>query len=285
QGLSDLPQLQFPLFVAFVLVYTTIVLSNLVIFVSVICCSHLHTPMYMFLCNLSVLDISYTSTILPKLLVMLFTQCKTISFVECMIQVYFFMFFVCTEVLVLSAMAYDRYIAICFPLSYFHFMSPNHCTTLIVAVWIIGLIEPLLHTVFICNSTYCSSHHIDHFFCDVSPLMKLSCSYTLIIEIWTYILGFLIGICMFTFIVISYVFIISAILNIKSAGGRHKAFSTCASHMTCVIIFYGTMFCLYIKPTSMYSPRQDKFYALLYVILIPLLNPLIYTLKNKDFKQ
>ncbi|XP_063289861.1 olfactory receptor 5AR1-like [Pelobates fuscus] len=239
--------------------------------------------MYIFLCNLSFIDISYTSTILPKLLDMVLTQCKTISFLECFIQVYFFMSFACTEFLLLAAMAYDRYVAICHPLRYSILMSPKRCAYLLLAVWIAGFLDPVIHTSFIVNLSFCSSYNIDHFYCDVSPLLTITCSDTFTISIWNYINGTLIGISSFTYTLVSYVFIITAILNIQSAGGRRKAFSTCASHMTSVIIFYGTMISMYIRPTSTYSPQQDKFFALLYVVCIPMLNPLIYTLKNKDF--
>ncbi|XP_063289848.1 olfactory receptor 5AR1-like [Pelobates fuscus] len=285
EGFSDLPQLQFPLFLTFLSLYLIISFTNLTVFSSIILYSHLHTPMYIFLCNLSVIDMSFSSTILPKLLAMVFTQHKTISFLGCMIQMYFFMAFTCTELFLLAAMAYDRYVAICHPLHYCVLMSPNLCSQLVIEVWIGGFLEPIMHTVLIANLSYCSSHHIDHFFCDISPLLKLSCSDTFIIEIWTYIFGTLIAMSTFIFTFISYVFIISTILNIQTATGRHKAFSTCVSHMTCVIVFYGSIICLYIRPTSTYSPGQDKFFALLYAILIPVLNPPIYTLKNKDFKR
>ncbi|XP_063289859.1 olfactory receptor 5AR1-like [Pelobates fuscus] len=283
QGFTDLSELQFPVFMFFLFIYLIIVLSNVTVFASIALNSHLHTPMYIFLCNLSVIDIAYTSTILPKLLAMLFTQCKTISFLECFIQVYFFIAFACTEVLLLAAMAYDRYIAICHPLRYSILMSQQRCAHLATAVWITSLFDPVIHTSLITNLSFCSSHNIDHFFCDATPLLKITCSDTFTIEIWTYINGTLLVISALIFTLVSYVFIITAILNIQSAVGRQKAFSTCASHMTCVIIFYGTIISVYIRPTSTYSPQQDKFFALLYVVCIPMLNPIIYTLKNKDF--
>ncbi|XP_063289856.1 olfactory receptor 5AR1-like [Pelobates fuscus] len=285
KGFSDLPELQFPIFITFVSVYLFIIFSNLIVFTSIVLFSHLHTPMYIFLCNLSVIDISYTSTILPKLLAMLLTQCKTISFLECFIQVYFFISFTVAEVLLLAAMAYDRYVAICHPLHYLILMSSKHCAQLVLAVWILGLLVPVAHTILIANFSYCCSHHIDHFFCDVTPLLKLTCSDTFPVELCTYINGTLVSVSAFILTLISYVFIISTILNIQSASGRHKAFSTCSSHITCVIIFYGTLISLYMRPASMYSPEQDKFFALLYSILIPMMNPLLYTLKNKDFKD
>ncbi|CAH2322340.1 olfactory receptor 1019-like, partial [Pelobates cultripes] len=188
-------------------------------------------------------------------------------------------------ILLLAAMAYDRYVAICHPLHYSILMSPKHCARLVLAVWVMGLLDPVAHTVLIAHFSYCRSHQIDHFFCDLTPLLKLTCSDTFIIEICTYIDGTLFTASAFILTLISYVFIISTILNIQSASGRHKAFSTCSSHITCVIIFYGTIISMYMRPTSMYSPRQDKFFALIYSILIPMLNPLLYTLKNKDFNN
>ncbi|KAM4702780.1 olfactory receptor 1G1-like [Rhinophrynus dorsalis] len=238
--------------------------------------------MYVFLSNLSLLDISYTSNIVPKLLDILLTQHKIISFTGCMIQVYFFMTFVCTEFFLLAVMAYDRFVAISNPLHYSLIMNSKQCTLFVTAVWIIGLLDSVAHTIFISNLCFCSSHDIDHFFCDLTPLLKLTCSDTSSVEILTYINGTLLWLTTFAPTLVSYVFIICTILKIQSSGGRHKAFSTCASHLICVIIFYGTLSCLYMRPTSTYSLKQDKFYALLYIILIPLLNPFIYTLKNKD---
>ncbi|CAH2322336.1 olfactory receptor 1019-like, partial [Pelobates cultripes] len=282
---SDSPELQFPIFITFLSVYLIIVFSNLIIFVTIVLFSPLHTPMYIFLCNLSVIDILYTSTILPKLLAMLLTQCKTISFLECFMQIYFFLSFAGAEVLLLAAMSYDRYVAICHSLHYLILMSPKLCARLVFAVWVLGLLDPVAFMVLIANFSYCHSHHIDHFFCDITPLLKLTCSDTFPVELCIYIYGTVLGVSAFTLTLISYVFIISTILNIQSASGRNKAFSTCTSHITCVIIFYGTMISLYMRPASTYSPQQDKFFALLYIILIPMMNPLLYTLKNKDFKN
>uniref|UniRef100_A0A8C5M9Y8 Olfactory receptor n=1 Tax=Leptobrachium leishanense TaxID=445787 RepID=A0A8C5M9Y8_9ANUR len=285
EGFTESPQLRYPLFILFLSLYLVIILSNLTIFISIISNSHLHSPMYIFLCNLSVLDISYTSTVLPKLLIMIFTQHKVISFVECVAQLYFFFTFASIEFFLLAVMAYDRYVAICRPLYYSLLMSPMCCLRLTLATWIGGLCNPVVHVVLIANLSFCSSHDIDHFFCDVIPLLKLSCSDTFPIEIWTYIFGTILGGGAFMLTLLSYVFIIHTIVNMQSATGRLKTFSTCASHLTCVIIFYGTMICLNIRPAAAYSPDKDKFFALLYIVLIPMLNPLIYTLKNKDFKN
>ncbi|KAM5141291.1 olfactory receptor 5AR1-like [Mantella aurantiaca] len=241
--------------------------------------------MYIFLCNLSVIDISFTSTILPNLLVMLYSQHKTISQVRCIVQMYFFLTFACCEMILLAVMAYDRYVAICHPLQYSLLMNPRKCAYMLSCVWIAAVIEPVVFTMFVANLSFCSSNHIDHFYCDVSPLLKLSCSDTAHVNLTTYIFGVLVGSSTFMLTFVSYVFIISNILRIQSVSGRYKTFSTCASHLTCVALFYGTTLSLYMRPTSMYSPMHDKFFALLYIILIPMLNPIIYTLKNEQFKD
>ncbi|KAM4702787.1 olfactory receptor 1C1-like [Rhinophrynus dorsalis] len=241
--------------------------------------------MYIFLSNLSFLDISYTSTILPRLLYMQLTIDKTISFTRCMIQLYFFMSFASIEFFLLAVMAYDRFVAICHPLHYTLLMSLNQCAKFISAVWMIGFLDPIGTTVFLASLSFCSSHNIEHFFCDFAPLLKLTCSDTSGMDILTYINGTLLGLNAFLLTLVSYVFIIYTILKIQSSEGRQKAFSTCASHLTCVIIFYGTILIMYVRPTSMYTPKQDKFFALLYIILIPLVNPVIYTLKNREFKN
>ncbi|KAM5141292.1 olfactory receptor 5V1-like [Mantella aurantiaca] len=240
--------------------------------------------MYIFLGNLSVIDICSTSNILPKLVSMLSSQQKTITFQECMTQMYFFIFFTCTEFLLLAVMAYDRYVAICHPLHYSLYMNLKHCTLYLIGVWTASALEPVIHCIFIANLSFCSSRQINHFFCDISPMLKLSCSNTLHVEIATYVLGAIVGVSAFTLTLFSYVFIIYTIVNIQSADGRRKAFLTCASHLTSVIIFYGSSLSLHVRPMSTYSPIEDKFFSLLYIILIPLANPLIYTLKNKQFK-
>ncbi|XP_075034362.1 olfactory receptor 5AR1-like [Mixophyes fleayi] len=285
QCFSDNSQNQIPLFITFLLIYLNIVLGNIAVFTCITLDSQLHTPMYIFLSNLSVLDIFSTSNILPKLLSMLFTQHKTISFNGCMTQLYFFIYFTCTEFFLLAVMAYDRYVAICHPLHYSLLMSVKHCALFLVAVWTAAALEPVLHTFFLAKLSFCSSLQVDHFFCDISPLLKLSCSDTLHVEIATYVLGAIVGLSAFTLTSSSYVFIIIAILNMQSADGRRKAFLTCASHLISVVLFYGTSLSLHVRPTSTYSPMQDTFFSLLYIILIPVLNPLIYTMKNKQFKN
>ncbi|KAM4637009.1 olfactory receptor 5AR1-like [Discoglossus pictus] len=247
--------------------------------------SHLHTPMYIFLMNLSVIDISISSTILPNVLRALYTQQKHISFASCIAQMYVFSSLICTEILLLSAMAYDRYVAICHPLHYVFLMSLRHCAASITTSWMTGLFVLTGHPLLISRLSFCSSHLIEHFYCDFTPLIKLSCSDKFTVELLTYIEGTVLGFMSFLLILISYIFIICTILNIQSVEGRHKAFSTCTSHLTCVIIFYVTIICLHLRPTSSYSPTLDKYFSLINVVLIPMLNPVIYSLKNKEVKH
>ncbi|CAI9621026.1 unnamed protein product, partial [Staurois parvus] len=283
QCFCNLPQLQIPLFLIFTTIYADIVFGNIVVLIAIIFDAHLHTPMYIFLSNLSVLDICYTSAILPKLLAMLYTQYKAIPLVSCIVQMYFFLTFACCEMILLAVMGYDRYVAICHPLQYCSIMNPRQCAYMLCCVWITSLLEPVVFIMFVANLSFCSSNNIDHFYCDVSPLLKLSCSDTTRggLTIWK------LGQCPRARVhtLVSYVFIIVNILKIHSVHGRYKTFSTCASHLSCVALFYVTTLSLYMRPTSMYTPMYDKFFSLLYIILIPMLNPVIYTLKNKQFRN
>ncbi|KAM4636996.1 olfactory receptor 6F1-like [Discoglossus pictus] len=265
--------------------YVAIFFGNITIFAAISQDSHLHTPMYIFLMNLSALDISLSSTALPNVLRALFTQQKHISFPSCIAQMYVFVSLLCTEIFLLSAMAYDRYVAICHPLHYDFLMSLRHCAASIATSWTLGFLAPTVHTVLISGFSFCASHVIEHFYCDVTPLLKLSCSDTSIVELLTNIEGILVALMSFLLTLISYIFIICTILNIRSVEGRQKAFSTCTSHLTCVIIFYITSICLHMRPTSDYSPTLDKYFSLINVILIPMLNPVIYSLKNKEVKH
>uniref|UniRef100_A0A803KDB7 Olfactory receptor n=1 Tax=Xenopus tropicalis TaxID=8364 RepID=A0A803KDB7_XENTR len=280
QGFSDTPELQISLFVLILGIYLIILLGNLIIFLVISCNPHLHTPMYIFLLNLSLIDISSTSNILPNLLHILLTQQNNISFLGCMAQMYVFASLVGSEYFLLMAMAYDRYVAICDPLHYIARMSRKHCAGLITAAFTVGFGATVGFFVLISKLSYCASRLINHFFCDMAPLLKLSCSSTFSVELLIYIEGTLLTFNSFLLTLTSYIFIISAILKIQSSEGRQKAFSTCASHLACVITLYGTAFCL---PTTSYSLKRDKYFSLLYIALGPVLNPLIYTLKNKEF--
>ncbi|OCT71415.1 olfactory receptor 8H1 [Xenopus laevis] len=285
QGFSDTPELEISLFVLILGIYFIILLGNLIIFLVISWSPHLHTPMYLFLQNLSIIDISSTSNILPNLLHILLTQQNDISFLGCMTQMYVFTSLAGSEYFLLTAMAYDRYVAICDPLHYIARMSRKHCVWLITAAFTVGFTNTIGHVVLLSNLSYCASHLINHFFCDITPLLKLSCSSTFSMELFIYIVGTLLFLNSFLLILISYIFIISAIWKIQSSEGQQKAFSTCASHLTCVITLYVTVICLYMRPTKAYSLERDKYFSLLYIVLGPVLNPLIYTLKNREFQS
>ncbi|XP_069835132.1 olfactory receptor 5AR1-like isoform X2 [Dendropsophus ebraccatus] len=282
-GLSEIPELQLPIFITILLLYVLIIFGNVTVIAVIGGNTHLHSPMYNLLLNLSLIDVAYTSNILPKLLTILLAKQKVISFVACMVQLYFFIALASIEVIILAAMGYDRYVAICRPLHYSSLMSQKHCSMFATSAWVIGFLDPTGHICLVSKLSFCASHHINHFFCDLAPLLKISCSDTYKVEMFNYIVGSLLTLSTFLLTLISYVFIILTILNIKSAKGRYKAFSTCSSHLTCISIFYGTIICLYMRPASSYYPQQDKFFGLLYIVLVPLLNPIIYSLKNKDF--
>ncbi|OCT69816.1 olfactory receptor 8H2 [Xenopus laevis] len=285
QGFSDITEFQISLFVLILIIYLFTLLGNLITFLVISWNPHLQTPMYIFLQNLSIIDISLTTTILPNLLHILFTQQNKISFLGCMNQMYVFASLASSEYFLLTAMSYDRYVAICDPLHYITRMSRKHCVWLITASYTVGFVDPVSIVVPISKMSYCASHLIDHFFCDVTPLLTLSCSSTFIVELLMYIEGTLLTFNSFLLTLTSYIFIISAILKIQSSEGRQKAFSTCASHLTCVIALYLTAICLYVRPSKSYSPERDKYFSLLYIVLGPVLNPLIYTLKNREFKS
>ncbi|XP_029437813.1 olfactory receptor 1009-like [Rhinatrema bivittatum] len=284
-GFPEFPELQIPIFFLFLLIYLIILMGNLTIIALTCLDPRLHTPMYFFLSNLSFLDISYTSVTLPKLLDICVRKHQKISAAGCFTQAYFFIFSVCEEFLLLTIMAYDRYVAVCHPLRYAVIMNKRLCVLMAMGTCMFSFLEPVTHTVIFSHFSYCRSNEINHFFCDLSALLKLSCSSTSIIDLFSYVLAVLVMLPCFTLTLTSYVYIISAILRIRSVEGRHKAFSTCSSHLTVVILFYVTLTSLYIKPTSMQSVDQNKLIALLYNVLIPVVNPIIYTLKNKEVKE
>ncbi|XP_030044256.1 olfactory receptor 151-like [Microcaecilia unicolor] len=283
-GFSEFQELQIPLFLLFLLIYLIILMGNLTI-ITVTCLDpQLHTPMYFFLCNLSLIDICSTSVSIPKLLDIFLRKTQRISVKGCFTQMYFFLCFGCVEVLIISVMAYDRYVAICHPLYYTVIMNQRVCVLMAIGSWISGIMEPMTHTVLVSYISYCRSNVINHFFCDVSALLKLSCSSTSTIESATYIFAVFVELPCFITTLLSYVYIISTILRIRSTEGRCKAFSTCSSHLTVVILFYGTTMCLYMRPTSLQSLDQNKLFAVLYNVLIPMFNPIIYSLRNTEVK-
>ncbi|KAG8449765.1 hypothetical protein GDO86_016425 [Hymenochirus boettgeri] len=283
-GFTVLPELQFTVFFLFLLIYLLTLTGNLLIIICVFLDRLLQKPMYFFLQSLSLLDISYSTVIQPKFLSILQTGNGIISFVNCITQLYFFMSLTCTEFILLTAMAYDRFVAICNPLHYPLIMNKKACFLIVTFCWVAGFLDPLAHTIAISQLPFCMAHLIDHFYCDYSVLLKLSCVKTMLIEVMSLLFGSIVGFSTFSLTLISYIYIFSTIWKIPSAGGRHKTFSTCVSHLTVVILFYGTVLIMYMRPTSQYSSSIGKSFSLLYTILIPICNPLIYTLRNKDVK-
>ncbi|KAM9323912.1 olfactory receptor 8G1-like [Gastrophryne carolinensis] len=284
-GISETPELQFPIFILVLFLYLATILGNLTILLLVSMDSHLNTPMYFFLGNLSVLDISSTTVTLHKTLVAFMAKNKIVSSGECMAHVYFFMALECTELLILAAMSYDRYMAICKPLHYHRVMNQKVCVLLATVCWILGFVEVIPHTRIIANFTCYTSRVVNHFFCDVLPLMKLTCSDVSLLRLWILTEGaFVSGVIPLLITIIPYVFIILAILKIRSNNGRRKTFYTCSSHLTVVIGLYVTLYCLYLSPASEENLTSHKLFSLFNTAAVPLLNPLIYSLRNKDVK-
>ncbi|XP_062972940.1 olfactory receptor 5AP2-like [Elgaria multicarinata webbii] len=284
-GFMDHPELQVPLFILFLVIYITTLVGNIGIILLTLVDAQLHTPMYFFLRNLSVIDIGYSTAIAPMLLTTFVAENASISFTGCTVQFFFFCLFVTTEGCLLAVMAYDRYTAICNPLLYFAVMSNKLCIILVVVAYACGFASSTVHTIFIFSLSFCSSNVINHFFCDVPPMLKLSCSDTHVTHTVHFILSTAIALTTFLIILVSYVAIGFAILQIHSVQGRFKAFSTCASHLTAVTIFFGTIIFMYIRPSSSSPMQQDKIVSVFYTLLISFLNPLIYSLRNKDVKN
>ncbi|XP_073516783.1 olfactory receptor 1L4-like [Phyllobates terribilis] len=247
--------------------------------------SHLHTPMYLLLCNLSIVDICYTTVIIPKLLEMLLSGKNSMSFRQCFTQLYFFFWTGSTEDLLLFAMAYDRYVAICNPLRYQLVLSWNTCILMITSIWFGGCLNGFFLLLSFTGLSFCRSDTIQHFFCDSKALTKISCSGTSVFSIVMYIEFVLFGLCPFVCTVASYVKIINIILCIKSMDGRKKAFSTCTSHLTVLLIYYVTVAVVIVMPESQYADLLEQVFTVLYATVAPMVNPLIYSLRNKDVKK
>nr|XP_020856277.1 LOW QUALITY PROTEIN: olfactory receptor 8D1-like [Phascolarctos cinereus] len=284
EGLTDRSELQPLLFILFLGIYVVTVVGNLGMILLIAISPQLQSPMYYFLSNLSFVDLCYSSAITPKLLVN-FTGDKTISYIECMTQLFFFCFFVVSESFMLTAMAYDRYVAICSPLLYNVIMSPRVCSFLVTGVYTMGISVALVHTSCMARLSFCGPNVIKHYFCDIIPLLKLSCSSTYLNELLVLVIATFNVFSTTAAIFISYAFILTSILCIQSAEGRSKAFSTCSSHLAAVAIFYGTIIFMYLKPPSSSSMTQEKVASVFYTTVIPMLNPLIYSLRNKDVKD
>ncbi|NXG49175.1 OR6B1 protein, partial [Psilopogon haemacephalus] len=284
-GFPTIRELQVPLFVLFLIVYLLTVLENMVI-ISLIRSNHqLHKPMYFFLGHLSFVEAWYISVIVPKLLVNFLVKNKSISFTGCMAQLYFFIALFCTECSLLAVMAYDRYVAICSPLHYTVIMNHRLCVQLAMGSWLLGFLISVLKVFFISQVSFCGPNVINHFYCDISPLLNLSCTGQLTAEMVDFVLALLILLIPLSVIIISYMYIIHTILCIPKGQNRKKAFSTCASHLTVVIIFFSATLFTYARPKSIHSLDINKLISIIYTVVTPMLNPLIYCLRNQEVKD
>ncbi|XP_007954898.1 olfactory receptor 5L1-like [Orycteropus afer afer] len=284
-GLSGIPELRVFLFLFFLLIYSITVFGNLGMIVVIQLSSQLHTPMYFFLSHLSFVDFCYSTIIVPKMLDNIISKHKPTSFVGCIIQFYLFCTCVVTEVILLAVMAYDRFVAICKPLLYMVIMSQKFCVELVSGCYLCGAVCSLIHTCLTLEIPSYRSNVINHFFCDLPPLLSLACSDVSMNKLLLYIVASFNEISTMVIIFTSYLFILITILRMRSAEGRLKAFSTCASHLTAIIVFHGTILFIYCRPSSGNSLDTDKIATVFYTIVIPMLNPLIYSLRNKDVKE
>ncbi|XP_067386623.1 olfactory receptor 10C1-like [Emydura macquarii macquarii] len=283
-GFSDHPDMNSILFEIFLFIYIVTVLGNILIIIAINVVPTRHTPMYFFLRNLSYLDICYTSVTLPKMLANLLSENKTMCFVGCAVQMYFFLFFGVTEFCLLASMAYDRYRAICNPLHYTAIMNKRTCIQLTGGSSLCGTLVALRHN-FVFTLPFCGSNEINHFFCEIQLVLKLVCGDTYWIELQIIVGAAFILMLPFMLILVSYICIISTILKIRSAKGRHRAFSTCSSHLIMVTLFYMMAHIMYLHPKSSLSPDMNKLFSLFYSVVTPILTPIIYSLRNKEVKD
>ncbi|XP_039704599.1 olfactory receptor 1361-like [Pteropus medius] len=283
-GLSSQPERQELIFWLFLVMYLVGVAGNLLIILAIGSDSHLHTPMYFFLSNLSLVDFCFISTTVPQMLVNIQMQTQSISYGGCLAQIYFCILLANMDNFLLMAMSYDRYVAICHPLHYSTMMSMQTSALMLGSSWLIAGFHALLHTLLMAQLEFCASNIIPYFFCDLVPLLQLSCSNTQLNQLMILLVGGLIVLIPFLGILISYIHIMSAVLKVPSARGKQKAFSTCGSHLTIVILFYGTIIGVYLNPSSSNSTDKDSLASVMYMVVTPMLNPFIYCLRNKDMK-
>ncbi|KAB0339157.1 hypothetical protein FD754_024090 [Muntiacus muntjak] len=284
-GFSSDPTTNRTLFSAFLLLYLSSVLGNGLIITLVCLDMHLHTPMYFFLCILSLLDMSCVTTTVPQMLVHLLSQSQTISFAGCWLQMYIFGAVGLTECILFVVMAFDRYVAICYPLRYTVILSWGLCTQLSAGTWACGFFFSLIHTLFTMRLPYCGPNRVNHYFCEGPSVRNLACMDTYVIEMVDLIISVFMVVAPLSLIVASYIRIAQAILKFKSMQARCKAFSTCASHLTVITFFYAPATYLYMRPNASYSPEQDKQVSLFYNVFTALLNPVVYSLRNEDMKR
>ncbi|KAM4857069.1 olfactory receptor 7G2-like [Urocitellus parryii] len=284
-GLTDDPALQPFIFSLFLSMYLVTILGNLLIILAVSSDSHLHTPMYFFLCSLSINDISLSTTIIPKMLVNILRQDQSISYKGCLSQVCFVIVFVGMENCLLAVMAYDRYVAICHPLRYTVLMNSCLCVLLVLVSFSISTVDALMHSLMVLRLSFCSDLEMPHFFCELAQVIKLACSDTFIENILIYITFCIFAGIPVSGIIFSYIYIVSSVLRIPSSEGKHKAFSTCGSHLCVVSLFYGTAFGVYVSSAVTDSPRNSAVASVMYTVVPQMLNPFIYSLRNRDMKE
>ncbi|XP_035890396.1 olfactory receptor 1G1-like [Phyllostomus discolor] len=284
-GLSEQPEQQEVLFGLFLSMYMVTVAGNLLIILAIITDAQLHTPMYFFLVNLSLTDTGLVSTTVPKMLANIWIQNQVISYAGCLSQLYFFILFGILEALLLAVMAYDRYVAICHPLHYTMVMSSGLCVLLVSASWIMSAFCSLLHTLLMNSLSFCAEHKIPHFFCDINPLLRLSCTDPFINELVIFSIGGVTGLVCVLSLIISYTYVFFTIWKIPSTQGKQKALSTCSSHLSVVSLFFGTTSCVYFSPPSTHSAPKGAVVSVMYGAVTPMLNPFIYSLRNRDIKS
>ncbi|XP_077901180.1 olfactory receptor 10A3-like [Ictidomys tridecemlineatus] len=282
---SDFPELQDEIFGVFLVIYLMTLMGNAIIIATILLDQTLHIPMYLFLPNLSVVEVSFSAAIMPEMLVVLTTEKTTISFVGCFAQMYFILLFGVNECFLLGAMAYDRFAAICCPLTYPMIMNKRVFVKLVMFSWVSGIMVATLQTSWVFSFPFCGPNEISHISCETPAVLELVCADISLYEIYAFIGTILIILLPFLLILLSYLRILFAILKMPSTTGRQKAFSTCASHVTSVTLFYGTASMTYLQPKSSYSPVTKKLMSLAYTLLTPLLNPLIYSLRNHEMKK
>jgi olfactory receptor len=283
-SITDHPDLQAPFFGLFLIIYVTSVMGNLGMIMLTQMDTSLQTPMYFFLRHLAFIDLGYSTAVGPKMLVNFVVNQNSIPYNWCATQLAFFIFFIISELFVLSAMACDRYVAICNPLLYTLVMSQKVCWVLVAIPYFYSASLSLITTIKIFISSFCGYNVISHFYCDSLPLLTLICSSTREVELIVLIFSAFNLVSSLLIILVSYILILVAILRMNSAEGRHKAFSTCGSHLTVVVLLYGTLFFMYVQPKSSHSFDTDKMASVFYTLVIPMLNPMIYSWRNKDVK-
>ncbi|XP_075393631.1 olfactory receptor-like protein OLF4 [Tenrec ecaudatus] len=284
-GLSEEAELQPLLFGLFLSMYLVTFTGNLLIILAIATDSHLHTPMYFFLSNLSFADICFTSTTVPKMLINIQMRTKVITYEDCITQMYFFMLFGGLDNFLLTVMAYDRFLAICHPMHYMVIMNPRFCGLLLLTSWVLSFLQSLLNGLLLLRLSFCTELEIPHFFCEFNQIIQLACSDTFLNDLVMYLVSAALGVIPFSGILFSYMKIVSSILKMSSAEGKSKAFSTCGSHVSVVSLFYGTALGVYLSSAAIENSRATAIASVMYTVATPMLNPFIYSLRNKDIKQ